>query len=138
MMGVFQSIELRTSAVRRGLIAPPLPTLQALAAFAIGAAVLAIAALLSLASPAYAEPSEPAGEQREQSQAEREQKPRVSMSPEAPTTPADRSTPSDARAIRVGEDEPPLTRAAERERVERISPTRWLTHYGDVSIDRRD
>jgi len=35
-------------------------------------------------------------------------------------------------------DAPPLTRAAAQRRIERMSPTRWLARYGEVSIDPAD
>ena len=30
------------------------------------------------------------------------------------------------------------TRAAERERIAAMSPTRWLARFGEVSVDARD
>lgn len=113
---------------------PPLPALRTVAAFAVGAAVLAIAALLSLASTASAEPPERSGEQRMQS----ERKPRVSMSPEALPATTSHPTATLDPTRRTPDEEPPLTRAATRQRVDRMSPTRWLAHYGDVSIERRE
>lgn len=62
-------------------------------------------------------------------------KARVSMSPEEPAG----STRSPARSKRgagTGEDGLPLTRAAARQRVEAMSPTAWLAHYGAISIER--
>ena len=46
---------------------------------------------------------------------------------------ADAQPADDLRA-----DDPPLTRAATQLRIDEMSPTRWLSRYGSVSIDHRD
>lgn len=35
-------------------------------------------------------------------------------------------------------DDPPLTRAATQLRIDEMSPTRWLSRYGNVSIGQRE
>lgn len=62
---------------------------------------------------------------------------RVSTSPEGPSNarPPGGRVP---RAMRVLDDDPPLTRAAARLRVETMSPARWLEHYGPVTVERRE
>lgn len=35
-------------------------------------------------------------------------------------------------------NDPPLTRAAAQQRIDEMSPTRWLSRYGRVSIGHRD
>jgi hypothetical protein len=35
-------------------------------------------------------------------------------------------------------DDPPLTRAATQRRIDEMSPTRWLSRYGSVSIGQRE
>jgi len=46
---------------------------------------------------------------------------------------------ADARSEAVpSAEDPPLTRAATQLRIDEMSPTRWLSRYGHVSIDRRD
>lgn len=62
---------------------------------------------------------------------------RVSTSPEdhaLSNAPAERP----ARPMRVLEDEPPLTRAAARQRVETMSPARWLERFGPVTVERHE
>ncbi|MEZ4331141.1 MAG: hypothetical protein R3F35_05290 [Myxococcota bacterium] len=96
---------------------------------------MAIAALLSLTSTASAEPPASASAQHAEPPPA---KPRVSTSPETlPGAPNRTRTRPDRRAS-AAEDQPPLTRAAERARIDRMSPSRWLAHFGDVSIERRD
>ncbi|MFO0689880.1 MAG: hypothetical protein U0900_14380 [Myxococcota bacterium] len=62
---------------------------------------------------------------------------RVSTSPED-HPPASAATARPARPMRVVEDEPPLTRAAARQRVESMSPAQWLERFGPVVIERRN
>lgn len=62
---------------------------------------------------------------------------RVSTSPEdhaSSTAPALRP----ARPMRVRSNEPPLTRAAARQRVETMSPARWLERFGPVVVERSE
>jgi hypothetical protein len=57
------------------------------------------------------------------------------------TSPADLAEPgsADARpAPARSMDDPPLTRAAMQLHIDEMSPTRWLTRFGNVSIGRRD
>ncbi|MBK7949028.1 MAG: hypothetical protein IPK00_09840 [Deltaproteobacteria bacterium] len=62
---------------------------------------------------------------------------RVSTSPEehtSSTAPALRPS----RPMRVLSNEPPLTRAAARQRVETMSPARWLERFGPVVVERHE
>ena len=62
---------------------------------------------------------------------------RVSMSPEENALMV---SPAPASSAIAGDsaDETPLTRAAARRRVETISPVRWLSRFGPVSLERRE
>jgi hypothetical protein len=61
---------------------------------------------------------------------------RVSTSPEEDTA---RATPPQARPHAAQtENAIPLTRAAARRRVEKISPAPWLARFGPVSLERRE
>lgn len=62
---------------------------------------------------------------------------RVSTSPEAHPV-GSSATTRPARPMRVIEDEPPLTRAAARQRVESMSPAQWLERFGPVVVERRE
>jgi hypothetical protein len=102
-----------------------------LAAILLGTSLIFLAAILSTANPAAAETREtlpapvPSGAP----------KALVSTSPDVHSSAiavADRPRP-----MQVIEDEPPLTRAAARQRIETMSPTRWLERFGPVTVDRR-
>jgi len=62
---------------------------------------------------------------------------RVSTSPDAQAAPATAGA-DPSRPMHVLDREPPLTRAAARHRIEAMSPTAWLAHYGAVTVERRD
>lgn len=71
-------------------------------------------------------------------------KQRVSTSPDVPGSAsnvrvASTAVPATApgQPMRVRDDSLPLTRAATRQRVESMSPRRWLLHYGDVRVHDR-
>ena len=58
----------------------------------------------------------------------------VSTSPAPPAAPGPATRwPTTSRI-----DTPPLTRAAERQRVEQISPVSWLSRFGEVRVERND
>jgi hypothetical protein len=134
MMGGFQFSRVQRRVGARALAGRPLPAYRLMAAFLVGATVLAIAALLGLASPAGAEPPDRAPTLG----SETPPKPRVSTSPETMPEAPNRMASELDRPRRVVDDGPPLTRAATRERLARMSPTHWLAHFGDVSIERHD
>ncbi len=57
------------------------------------------------------------------------------------TSPAELTRRGSADAPPAGDlwaNDPPLTRAATQLRIDEMSPTRWLSEYGSVSIDHRD
>jgi hypothetical protein len=61
---------------------------------------------------------------------------RVSTSPEENTAMA--TPPKASPQSGDAENATPLTRAAARRRVEKISPVPWLTRFGPVSLERRE
>ncbi len=137
-MGGFQSIKTRLGSTNR---APSGPQTR-MAAALLAAAILCGAGRVTAESPSQAErPSHTQAANpvaaTDEGTAVAAAKARGSMSVAAQ---AGSPTPTSAvkRTTGTGNDQPPLTRAAARHRVDGISPAAWLGRFGPVSIERRE
>jgi hypothetical protein len=137
-MGGFQSIKTEAGWTGRA----PSGSQTRTAAALLTAALLCSAGRVTAESPSQAERPSPAQAANpvaatDEGTTVAAAKARVSMSVAAH---AGSPTPPSAvmRTTGTGNDQPPLTRAAARQRVDGISPAAWLARFGLVSIERRE